>query len=197
VIPLMARDPLSLAKQAATLDLLSGGRLELGVGAGWCWEEAGLLGHPADHPVGRLAEAIEIMRRAWSEESFSYDGRFWQLPELGVHPQPPQGAGLTVWVGGTSNGSLRVAAEQGDGTLVSRNDLSRVAEVRGRLPAGKRVGALMTLTGTDADGELAQRIRDDGADFLCVMLDGGGAPLAKDSARASAERFAERVLPKL
>src|SRR5581483_8409010 len=79
VIPMLTRDPLSLAKECATLDRLSDGRLELGLGAGWLKEEAELLGHPSDRPTERPAEAVEIMQLAWSQPSFEYSGRFWQF----------------------------------------------------------------------------------------------------------------------
>src|SRR5207249_9609316 len=62
LIPLIITDPLTLAKQAATLDVYSEGRLELGIGAGWLVEEAQALGRPTDHRLGRLEETIEILR---------------------------------------------------------------------------------------------------------------------------------------
>src|SRR5438309_555672 len=68
LIPLIITDPLTLAKQAATLDVYSEGRLELGIGAGWLVEEAQALGRPTDHRLGRLEETIEILRLAWSHE---------------------------------------------------------------------------------------------------------------------------------
>ena len=112
VIPLFDRDPLSLAKQAASVDDLSGGRLELGLGAGWLAEEAQLLGHPHDHRGARLDECIEILRKAWTQRTFEHHGRFWDYPwEVGVHPQPPQGAGLPIWIGGESERALRTTAQ--------------------------------------------------------------------------------------
>jgi alkanesulfonate monooxygenase SsuD/methylene tetrahydromethanopterin reductase-like flavin-dependent oxidoreductase (luciferase family) len=69
VVPIVTRHPLFLAKQAATVDALSHGRLELGLGAGWLWEEAMALGQQHDRANERLGESIEILRRAWSEES--------------------------------------------------------------------------------------------------------------------------------
>ena len=62
LIPLIITDPLTLAKQAATLDVYSEGRLELGIGAGWLVEEAQALGRPIDHRLGRFEETIEILR---------------------------------------------------------------------------------------------------------------------------------------
>jgi probable F420-dependent oxidoreductase len=193
VIPAMTRDPLSLAKQAATVDVLSGGRLELGIGAGWCHEEAHALGHPSDHPVGRLGETIEIMRKAWSESSFEHHGRFWDLPEVGVHPHPAQGSAVPIWVGGDGPRLLRMAAEQGDGVFLAPARADRVADVRAALPAGKQVGVPFDLEG---DAETVHRrvheLRDQGAD---VAIGGSTA----DEARVFAllERFAGTTLASL
>src|SRR5437879_6609088 len=111
VVPLIITDPITLAKQAATVDLLSNGRFELGIGAGWLLEEGRALGHPTDHRQARLAETIEVLRLAWSRPTFSYEGRFVKIPEVGVHPQPPQGERLPLWIGGQGDEAVRIAAE--------------------------------------------------------------------------------------
>jgi probable F420-dependent oxidoreductase len=142
VVPVIARDPLSLAKQAATVDVLSSGRLELGVGAGYLIEEAALLGHPSDHPAERLAETIEIMRKAWAQPVFEHAGRFWQIPPVAVRPPPVQQT-LPVWVGGSSASAL--APPRGSATACSspRPRRSRWLECAraSRPPAGLRPGA--------------------------------------------------------
>src|SRR5436309_12693277 len=66
VVPLIITDPITLAKQSATVDLLSNGRLELGVGAGWLRAEGQALGHPADHPQARPEETIDGLRPPWT-----------------------------------------------------------------------------------------------------------------------------------
>jgi probable F420-dependent oxidoreductase len=195
VIPMMTRDPLSLAKQAATVDMLSDGRLELGLGSGWCHEEGAVLGHATDHPVDRMGEAIEIMRKAWSQDSFSHEGRFWQYPEVGVHPHPPQGRDLPVWIGGFSDATLRVCAEHGDGSLIPSRRLEKVEKARERLPEGKRIGAILSLDGSDDDGVRAREIRDAGVDLLVVGA--GGIKDTAETALRRLERFADRVMPTL
>lgn len=195
VIPMTTRDPLSLAKQAATVDVLSDGRLVLGLGAGWCLEEGAILGHPTDHPVERMGEAIEIMRKAWSQPSFSHEGRFWQLPEVGVHPQPPQGRDLPVWIGGFSDATLRVCAQHGDGSLIPSRRLEQVAKSRRLLPEGKRIGAILSIDGSDEDGVQARALRDAGIDLLIVGA--GGVEDPPETALRRLERFAERVMPTL
>lgn len=144
VIPLFSRDPLSLAKQAATLDALSAGRFELGVGAGWLAEEAAVLGHPSDHPMSRLDEAIDIVRKAWTTPVVIHSGRFYQFPPLGVYPHPPQGYELPIWVGGTSEAALRTAARRATGLILSRLEPEEVAAIGTRV-RGLRANAQVAI----------------------------------------------------
>jgi probable F420-dependent oxidoreductase len=176
VVPLFDRDPLSLAKQAASVDELSGGRLELGLGAGWLAEEASLLGHPSDHPGARLDECIEILRKAWTRRSFVHHGRFWDYPgEVGVHPHPPQGERLPIWIGGESERALRTTAKHATGNLLWLGDPVEVMKFRRRLDAlksGLKLAVSMRLEEHAADR--ARAIRDEGADLLLIMNPGDG-----------------------
>ena len=135
VVPLITTDPLTLAKQAATLDLLSGGRFELGIGAGWLLEEGRALGHATDHLQERLAETLDVLRLAWTRPTVSYEGRFLRIPEVGVNPHPPQGDRLPVWIGGQGDGALRIAADGGAGLFVWLQPPERVAEYGTKLRA--------------------------------------------------------------
>ncbi|HXH10925.1 MAG TPA: LLM class flavin-dependent oxidoreductase [Alphaproteobacteria bacterium] len=83
-------NPLSLAEQAATADILSGGRLEFGVGRGSIPTQFHGFGIPVEENRARFGEALEIIRRAWTEERFSYQGRFYQVDHLAVVPKPLQ-----------------------------------------------------------------------------------------------------------
>src|SRR5438876_4277445 len=117
VVPLIITDPITLAKQSATVDLLSNGRFELGVGAGWLLEEGSALGRPPDYRQARLEETIEVLRLAWSRPTFSYTGRFVKIPEVGVQPQPPQAARLPLWIAGQGDGGVRLPAGAGAGVF--------------------------------------------------------------------------------
>ena len=128
VVPLITTDPLTLAKQAATIDLLSNGRFELGIGAGWLLEEGQALGHPTDHRQARLEDTIAVLRLAWSKPTFSYPGRYVRIPEVGVNPHPPQGDRLPLWIGGQGDGALRIAAERDAGLFIWLQLPERVAE---------------------------------------------------------------------
>jgi len=171
VVPLFDRDPLSLAKQAASVDELSGGRLELGLGAGWLAEEAALLGHPSDHPGARLDECIDILRKAWTQPSFEHHGRFWDYPwEVGVNPQPPQGAKLPIWIGGESDRALRTTARRAQGNILWLGDPVDVMKFRRRLDgvkAGLKLAVSMRME--EHAGDRARAIRDEGADLLLLI----------------------------
>jgi probable F420-dependent oxidoreductase len=196
VIPNNTRDPLSLAKQAATVDVLSGGRLELGIGTGWSLDQAAALGHPTDFPYGRLSETIEILRKAWGEDSFEHHGRFYDYPELGVHPHPVQGRDLPIWIGGTSPRMVRMAAEQGDGLILPplRADLG--PQIRAQLPERVRMHASAHY---DGDFDAYRRQLDE---LVAGGFDRFGGPrVSVDSDPQTWEtelrRFADEVLSRL
>jgi len=191
VVPVIARDPLSLAKQAATVDVLSGGRLELGVGAGYLVEEGELLGHPTDSRAGRLAETIEILRRAWAKPVFEHSGRFWQYPAVAVRPGPVQPS-VPVWVGGSSPSALRTATRWGDGVLVPKATPEEVARVRGIVPPSCRVSAGWHVSRTAGDLAAAEALRDAGADLLIVHAGTDAIEVIP-----ALHRLADEVLPHL
>jgi probable F420-dependent oxidoreductase len=114
VLVLPYRSPVLVAAQAATVHLLSGDRLILGVGAGWMREEFEALGLDASERGARLDEYIEVLRVLWREDPASFHGRFVDFDDvvLGV---PPRGAEPPVWVGGNSGPALRRALMRGAG----------------------------------------------------------------------------------
>lgn len=111
------RHPALLAREAATVDLLSGGRLELGVGAGWNAAEYRRAGIPfADGPtrVARLRESVQILRRLWAGGPVSYVGEHYQLDGLTSHPPPIQRPHPPLMIGGARRRLLSLAAEEAD-----------------------------------------------------------------------------------
>lgn len=111
VLVLPIRHPLLLARQIATLDVLSGGRVELGVGAGWLAEEFEAMGgHPFVSRGGVLDESLAILRLAWETRESDHDGRFYRFPALKFGPRPAQPGGPPITVGGHGRVSLRRAA---------------------------------------------------------------------------------------
>ena len=116
VIVLPFRNPLVLAKQIVTLDILSDGRLILGVGVGWMKEEFQAAGVYMKERGARTDESIQLFRRLWEEPKPSFKGRFIKFPQIHFDPKPLQSR-IPIWIGGNSKSALRRAAKFGDGWL--------------------------------------------------------------------------------
>lgn len=117
VIVLPYRNPIILAKELATIDVLSGGRLICGVGAGWLPEEHAALGVPFKERGAAADECLRLIRCLWTEERPRFSGRFFDFPEMVFAPRPLQRPTPPIWVGGVTARALRRAAEFGDGWL--------------------------------------------------------------------------------
>jgi probable F420-dependent oxidoreductase len=115
--------PLRLAEDAAVVDQMSNGRLILGLGLGWREEEFRMFGIPAKERVRRTSETTEILRRAWTGERFSYEGRIFSFDQAYVTPRPAQEPGPPIYLGGMVEASIRRAGKLGDGYIRSRGDL--------------------------------------------------------------------------
>jgi probable F420-dependent oxidoreductase len=193
VIPLTTTDPLTLAKQAATIDIYSGGRLELGVGAGWLVEEGQALGRPTDHRSARLEETLDILRLAWSRPTFSHRGRFWTFPEVGVNPKPPQGDRLPIWIGGQGQRAITIAATRGCGLMLWFVEPEAVRDYIARFRAAGGTGpvaAAMPLAPNAGRWlELSRRYAEAGTDLLIVTSYGQASNVT-----ATLEQFAGQVL---
>jgi probable F420-dependent oxidoreductase len=105
-----------IAKQAAEADLLSGGRLRLGIGVGWNHVEYEALGVDWKTRGARQAEQVEVLRRLWCEDLVSFKGRFHDLEEVNVVPPPIQRP-IPIWFGGSSDAAVARAARLGDGWM--------------------------------------------------------------------------------
>ena len=107
LVPLYA--PLKLAEDVAVIDNLSGGRFVFGVAPGYVSEEFAAHGVPREERVGRFEEALDLMVRAWTEERFSFEGRYYRVPEGCMTPKPVQRPHPPIWYGVSAPGSLRRA----------------------------------------------------------------------------------------
>jgi probable F420-dependent oxidoreductase len=105
-----------VAKQAAEVDLLSAGRLRLGVGVGWNYVEYEALGAEWKTRGARQAEQIKVMRRLWTEDLVTFTGRFHDLKSVNILPPPVQRP-IPVWFGGSSDAVVKRAAMLGDGWM--------------------------------------------------------------------------------
>jgi probable F420-dependent oxidoreductase len=109
VLVLPEHNPVVVAKQAASLDALSGGRLTLGVGVGWSREEFDALGVPFARRGARTAEYVAAIRTLWRDDVATFDGEFGRFAAIRVNPKPVQGR-IPVVLGGNSDAALRRAA---------------------------------------------------------------------------------------
>jgi probable F420-dependent oxidoreductase len=126
------RHPVVVAKEAATVDVLSGGRFELGLGAGWTTSDYAEAGIPLDRPgtrIARLGEAIDVIRGLWAEGPLTYDGDHYLITGMDGLPKP-SGAGPRILVGGGGERLLRLAASTADVVGINVNLAAGVIDER-------------------------------------------------------------------
>ena len=109
------RNPVYTAKSVSTVDWLSGGRFDFGVGIGWLREEFAVLHEPFEQRAARTREYLAVMRTLWRDDVSAYDGDLYQLPPCRMFPKPIQAGGPPVYFGGETDPALRRVAEIGDG----------------------------------------------------------------------------------
>ncbi|MDQ3916570.1 MAG: LLM class flavin-dependent oxidoreductase [Actinomycetota bacterium] len=194
------RNPALLAKMASSLDVLSRGRLDIGLGAGWYEPEyraAGIEFSPASTRIRRLGEAAEILGRLLEGEELTFDGAHYQVQEAICLPRPAQQPRPPIWIGGKGDLLLRTAARVADGwnfswigsfeTYEQRAAAAdRACEEQGRDPAAllRSVGAYV-LVGRD-DADLRERFQR-----LVERTPPGVFPAATGGSAVSWEQFRE------
>ena len=117
VLVLPQRQPVLVAKQLATLDILSAGRVRLGVGVGWQASEYEALGESFANRGARMDEAITLLRTCWGESHVEIQGDHYHVHAMAMEPKSPQAERLPIWIGGHSDRALRRVGELGDGWL--------------------------------------------------------------------------------
>lgn len=137
IILLPLYHPVRVAEDGALLDILSKGRLCLGVGAGVAPKDFEAFGVPRHHRGAMTEEAIEVIRRAWTEERFTHLGRYFRLKEVSVTPRPLQKPHPPIWVAGMVGEAVKRAARRGDGWFI---------DVISNLTTLKRLSALYQET---------------------------------------------------
>lgn len=139
VLILPQRQTVLVAQQAADADLLSGGRVRLGVGVGWNWVEYEALGQDFSTRGARLDEQIGLLRRLWAEPLVTFEGRFDTIVRGCINPRPARS--IPIWIGGFGDAAFRRAGRVGDGFTFA-GDLDKVvdglAQVRAQLAAAGR-----------------------------------------------------------
>lgn len=196
VLILPQRNPVLLAKECATLDVLSRGRLLLGVGVGWLAEEFAALGVPFEERGARTDEYVEALRVLWRQDEPTFDGRFVSFERAKSYPKPVQGT-IPVIVGGHTDAAARRAGRIGDGFFpwgLGAEHLARLVEVMRQAAedAGRDPDAIEVTAGA-MDAETIRAYADVGVSRIVTPA------FARDAAELERwfEDFAENVIAKL
>ncbi len=124
------RNPIVLAKMAVTVDHLSGGRLEFGIGAAWAQAEHGMYGLPGlEHRVGRLSESLQVIKSLFTQERTNFEGRYYQFHDAIANPKPIQKPHPPIWIGASGDSTLRLAARHGDVWNISGADTASIKQL--------------------------------------------------------------------
>jgi probable F420-dependent oxidoreductase len=196
ILPL--RNPLVLAKELATLDHLSGGRVELGIGVGWLEEEFDALGVPFARRGARTDEYIAVLRALWDGDHASHDGEFVSFADVSSNPKPTNGR-VPIHVGGHSRAAAERAGRLGDGFFPGTGEIGDLVDIvrqtaadAGRDPAAIEITyGNEALVGPDAGEEVA-RLAEIGVD-RCIVP----SFVFLGDTEASLGAYAERVIAPL
>ena len=211
VANLPLRSPAVLAKAAASIDLLSGGRFELGLGAGGFWDAIEAYGGPRRTPsaaLDALAEAIKVIRRVWSgDRNLRFEGQHYQL--RGAHSGPVPAHPIGIWLGVTGPRALKLAGQVADGWVPSfRGDLTKIADMTRQLneaaaEAGRdptSIRRILNVNGTITDGATNGMLHgpvSQWADELTTLTISYGFDtfIFWGEGEGQLQRFAEEVVP--
>jgi probable F420-dependent oxidoreductase len=198
ILILPQRSPAILAKELATLDVLSGGRVTIGIGVGWLEEEFRALGVPFEERGARTDEYIEALRVLWRDNESSYHGRFVDFDRIMSFPKPVQPGGVPIAVGGHSKAAARRAGRLGDEYFplaqIGEELIELIATMRSAaVEAGRDPDGIDITTGSTIDLEGVKRLADLGVSRVVIPNLGGGP----ESWRARLGGFAETVIAKI
>lgn len=176
--------PVHLASSMATLDQLSGGRVDVGVGTGGPQRAFAAFGMSGDRYVARFTEGLAVMKALWTQQRVSFDGEFWQLTDVAMEPKPAQKPHPPVWIGANAPSALRRAVRLGDGFFGSGGaPLARFTD------QVQVVRAALAESGRDPGGfPIAKR--------LYIGVD-DNAGRARDLMSAAIERMYGRRVPEI
>lgn len=204
VLPL--RNAVAVAKAVASLDVLSNGRFLFGVGVGWLADEFEAVGMPFRDRAARAREAIRMLKRLWTEEAPSFEGRFHRFAPLGFNPKPLQKPHPPIILGGESPAALKRAAELGDGWIgVAHTPASvrpALAALHEHAARARRDLTSFEITvgpapGLAIDGATVRAFADAGVHRL-IVFSPGFVPRARIEPELfpQMERFADTVMAK-
>jgi len=187
MVLLPQRNPVYTAKEVATLDWLSGGRVDFGIGVGWLEEEFRAVNAPWPQRGRRTDEYLEVLRTLWTDDTSQFEGEFYSLHPCQMFPKPVQSP-VPVHIGGESDAALARVARAGDGWHTfnrTPEDLAEsLARLDGLLAAAGRSRTEVTITVCPyfqpLDADAAARYAAAGADAVSALL----IPVDEDSLRA-------------
>jgi alkanesulfonate monooxygenase SsuD/methylene tetrahydromethanopterin reductase-like flavin-dependent oxidoreductase (luciferase family) len=205
------RNPALLAKIATTVDHLSNGRLEFGIGAAWAANEHEMYGISGlDHRVGLFSEGLQIIRSLWTEERTDFDGRYYKMSNAVANPKPVQNPYPPIWVGSSGPAMLKLTARHADvwnvggsagrdveGAIAASQQLDEACAAIGRDP--NEIRRSVQMPAGEDPAEIVARARgfaEAGFTEIIIMLSGGSMPTNADPVK-TASMLAEAVLPQL
>lgn len=188
VLILPQRQTALVAKQAAALDVLSGGRVRLGVGLGWNAVEYEALGEDFSTRGRRIEEQIALMRRLWSKELVTFEGRWHRVSDAGLNPLPTERS-IPLWMGGSADAAMQRISRIADGWMINiplgEQLGARLAQMRGLLAQAGRDVAAFGLEGRVQWREGAEQVARDldawqehGATHVSINTMSAGLPRA-------------------
>ncbi len=194
ILILPQRNPIVLAKEVATLDVLSHGRVTLGIGVGWLREEFDALGVPFEERGRRTDDHVAALRALWSGASVDFHGEFTSFTGGNSFPQPVQPGGIPIVVGGHTEAAAKRAGRIGDGFFPGKGDPSHlIAVMRATaIEYGRDPDAIEITRGGALDLEGVKKLADEGVDRIAIP------PMGFDLAtlRENLSRFADDVIAK-
>ncbi|MDQ6731462.1 MAG: LLM class flavin-dependent oxidoreductase [Actinomycetota bacterium] len=205
------RNPALLAKIATTVDHLSAGRLEFGIGAAWAANEHEMYGISGlDHRVGLFSEGLQVIRSLWTEDRTNFEGRYYKMSNAVANPKPVQTPYPPIWVGSGGPTMLKLTAGHADvwnasgsagrdveSAVAGSQQLDEACAAIDRDPNEIRRSVQIPAGGDP--GELVDRMHAfarAGFTEVIIMLSGGNMPTNADPVRTAA-MLAEKVLPQL
>ncbi len=195
IIILPQRHPFYVAKAAASLDNLSGGRHILGVGIGWLEEEFEALKVPFAKRAAITDESIEALRDLWGKGPSTHEGDYYRWPAVESNPKP-DGGRVPIVIGGHTKGSARRAARLGDGFFPAREDKLEacLTEIRSECERiGRDPGEIEITTGGGTTLDEVKRLEDLGVARMVLMPPG----FARDELTAGLEKLGDELFSKL
>ena len=193
------RNPVVTAKEVASLDKLSGGRFDFGVGVGWLAEEFTAVGVPWERRAQRTREYLKVMKMLWTEEESEFSGEFCSFPKVRSYPKPVQSPHPPIIFGGESKPALRRVGEVGDGwfgvNVTPASTKEHIERMQGYAEAAGRDHSqfqysVSTGIGMPISLDEVKQFRDLGVHQIIV----GGFPESADTVKGDIEKLAEQIV---